>query len=1044
MFVSNANTLELLRSDYNDLYVQIENSVNLNGFVLEEISTVSAYCLYMDQKGIDRYNNLFADFNQIVNRYWQNRKDVKPVKHNRLMFRFLRKQILADRTSAGFVPPAYSEEQELVSDVKDLLNDFHSFFVSPDLFARLNEYDMNSIWVSGKGKRALSKELFGSWDSLDKKICESMKDKSKKKVEKFMKSKFFRLADLNAVDSSLVDKIGPLYAMKMNNLKSSADILATFFSCDGKTYFKGDREKTGFLKGFMDALLGISSFCMFFFPDPEYEIDSSFYNQFGAFQDIHTDIYRKYNKVRNFMTQKSLAEGKFKLNFDSSELANGWDRSKEFNSLCFILRKDGKYYLAIHGKGIKDGRVDKSEVQLCTDGEVYEKMYYKQVPDARRDLPRIFFSKGDPYRMCSDVYERLLQCRKLKKAGIVDYWISYFDSKLDFSHKLIAFYQNAISKYEGWSEYEMRFRDPESYETEEEFYDDVESQSYFIKFEKVSANEVGRLVDEGKIYLFEIYNKDFSPNSTGTKNLHTIYWEALFSERNLKTKTIKLNGQAELFFRPASREKDKPITHPIGSYLVNRYTCDNPPTLIPGDIYKEIYEYENGLRQDLSSEAESYRQRLVVKKASQSITKGNRFRTDQFSFHVPLTFNFNCKAQKDSDFNNFVVSQLVESGCNVIGIDRGEHNLLYICVVDCNGHLLYQKSLNVVGLKPTNYQEKLNDVEKSRDFARKTWDEIEKIKDLKEGYLSNVVSEIAKLMIDYNAVVFLENLNYAFKRGRFKIEKQVYQKFELALINKLNYLVFKNRQGDQIGSPLNAYQLTNKLSSFEKLHGQSGCLFYIPASYTSKVDPVTGFTNLFQFDELTTVERIRDFFGRFDSISYDCDTSSFVFSFDYNKFNCSVTNLKKSCWDVYSRGERLVFDSESKTTVVKYPTSIIVEAMESEGIDFQDSHNLISEISSLNNGFHLKEILYALKISLQLRNRNDKIDYILSPVKSSNGTFFDSRCFSEEDSLPCDADANGAYNIARKGLLAIENMKHETTPNALNVKAFDWFNYIMK
>lgn len=121
-----------------------------------------------------------------------------------------------------------------------------------------------------------------------------------------------------------------------------------------------------------------------------------------------------------------------------------------------------------------------------------------------------------------------------------------------------------------------------------------------------------------------------------------------------------------------------------------------------------------------------------------------------------------------------------------------------------------------------------------------------------------------------------------------------------------------------------------------------------------------------------------------------------------------------------------------------------MEAMESEGIDFQDSHNLISEISSLNNGFHLKEILYALKISLQLRNRNDKIDYILSPVKSSNGTFFDSRCFSEEDSLPCDADANGAYNIARKGLLAIENMKHETTPNALNVKAFDWFNYIMK
>jgi CRISPR-associated protein Cpf1 len=49
------------------------------------------------------------------------------------------------------------------------------------------------------------------------------------------------------------------------------------------------------------------------------------------------------------------------------------------------------------------------------------------------------------------------------------------------------------------------------------------------------------------------------------------------------------------------------------------------------------------------------------------------------------------------------------------------------------------------------------------------------------------------MIIEYNAIVVLEDLNFGFKRGRFKVEKQVYQKFEKMLIEKLNYLAFKDR-----------------------------------------------------------------------------------------------------------------------------------------------------------------------------------------------------------------------------------------------------------
>ena len=65
------------------------------------------------------------------------------------------------------------------------------------------------------------------------------------------------------------------------------------------------------------------------------------------------------------------------------------------------------------------------------------------------------------------------------------------------------------------------------------------------------------------------------------------------------------------------------------------------------------------------------------------------------------------------------------------------------------------------------------------------------IEELKEGYLSQVIHKITQLMVKYHAIVVLEDLNMGFMRGRQKVEKQVYQKFEKMLIDKLNYLVDK-------------------------------------------------------------------------------------------------------------------------------------------------------------------------------------------------------------------------------------------------------------
>ena len=64
-------------------------------------------------------------------------------------------------------------------------------------------------------------------------------------------------------------------------------------------------------------------------------------------------ISRLYNKTRNFLTKKEYSNNKFKINFENSTLADGWDENKETENTVVLLRKDGNYFLAIMDKSSK-------------------------------------------------------------------------------------------------------------------------------------------------------------------------------------------------------------------------------------------------------------------------------------------------------------------------------------------------------------------------------------------------------------------------------------------------------------------------------------------------------------------------------------------------------------------------------------------------------------------------------------------------------------------------------------------------------------------
>lgn len=252
-------------------------------------------------------------------------------------------------------------------------------------------------------------------------------------------------------------------------------------------------------------------------------------------------------------------------------------------------------------------------------------------------------------------------------------------------------------------------------------------------------------------------------------------------------------------------------------------------------MYKEIFDYVNAdCKPDLSEKAKALLPDVVIKNVSHEIIKDRRYTEDKFYFHVPITINFKADERRGG-INNEVRAFLKNNSINVIGIDRGERNLLYATVIDPQGNILLQKSFNTI--VNIDYATKLQHREKARDDARKNWNAIEGIKDLKEGYLSQVIHEISRMMIKYNAVIALEDLNSGFKRGRYKIERQVYQKFEKMLINKLNYLFFKDEDPLKPGGLFKGYQLTDKFTSFKELGKQCGFYFMYRPPTPLKLTP---------------------------------------------------------------------------------------------------------------------------------------------------------------------------------------------------------------
>ena len=1060
-FIDNLSIVESVRQKVDLAETEKSFSISLSQFF-----SIDFYNKCLLQDGIDYYNKIIGGetlkngekligLNELINQYRQNNKDQKIP-----FFKLLDKQILSEKI-------LFLDEIKNDTELIEALSQFaktaeEKTKIVKKLFADFVEnnskYDLAQIYISQEAFNTISNKWTSETETFAKYLFEAMKSGKLAKYEKKDNSyKFPDFIALSQMKSALlsISLEGHFWKEKYYKIskfqeKTNWEQFLAIFLYEFNSLFSdkintkdGETKQVGYylfakdlhnlilseqidipkdskvtIKDFADSVLTIYQMAKYFAVEKkrawlaEYELDS-FYTQPDSgylqfYDNAYEDIVQVYNKLRNYLTKKPYSEEKWKLNFENSTLANGWDKNKESDNSAVILQKGGKYYLGLITKGhnkIFDDRFQEKFI-VGIEGGKYEKIVYKFFPDQAKMFPKVCFSaKGLEFFRPSEEILRIYNNAEFKKGETYS---------IDSMQKLIDFYKDCLTKYEGWACYTFRHLKPtEEYQNNiGEFFRDVAEDGYRIDFQGISDQYIHEKNEKGELHLFEIHNKDWNldkardgKSKTTQKNLHTLYFESLFSNDNVvQNFPIKLNGQAEIFYRPKT-EKDK-----------------------------------------LESKKDKKGNKVIDHK---------RYSENKIFFHVPLTLNRtkNDSYRFNAQINNFLANN---KDINIIGVDRGEKHLVYYSVITQASDILESGSLNE--LNGVNYAEKLGKKAENREQARRDWQDVQGIKDLKKGYISQVVRKLADLAIKHNAIIILEDLNMRFKQVRGGIEKSIYQQLEKALIDKLSFLVDKGEKNpEQAGHLLKAYQLSAPFETFQKMGKQTGIIFYTQASYTSKSDPVTGWRPHLYL-KYFSAKKAKDDIAKFTKIEFVNDR--FELTYDIKDFQQAKEYPNKTVWKVCSNVERFRWDknlNQNKGGYTHYTniTENIQELFTKYGIDItKDLLTQISTIDEKQNTSFFRDFIFYFNLICQIRNtddseiakKNGKDDFILSPVEP----FFDSRK-DNGNKLPENGDDNGAYNIARKGIVILNKISQYSEKNEncekmkwgdLYVSNIDWDNFV--
>lgn len=1083
MFLDNiASFNKISETGVNEYFSSIEAEFTdtLNGKHLADLFQIDYFNNTLTQKKIDNYNYIVGAVNKAVNLYKQQHKNVRIP-----LLKKIHKMILSDRVTPSWLPERFESDEEMLTAIKAAYESLKEVLVGDDddslrnLLLNIDNFDLEHIYIAkDSGLTSISQQIFGYYDTYTLAIKDQLQRKNpatKKQRENpnlyderidklYKKEGSFSIAYLNRlVDTKEHITINEYYRLlgsycreggKSNNdffkqIDGAYSAISYLFSAEHGEIAQSDSD-TAVVQKLLEVYKGLQRFIKPLLghgdeADKDNEFDAKLHKVWDEL-DIITPLY---DKVRNWLSRKIYNPEKIKLCFENNgKLLSGWsdnqtksDNGTQYGGYIFRKKNEiGEYdfYLGVSS----DAKLFRHDATIGYEDGMYERFDYYQLKSKTLLGKSYVGNYGEDSNAVLSAFNNAVTKLHLEKKLVpkdnenVPKYLKRLKQDYAGFYQILMNDDNVVDAYNSMKQHILATlaslsRVPAAIELAtqtdldiDDLIDEImklpsESFGYFPV--ATAAIEEAKKREKKPLFLFKMSNKDLSyaeksskglRKSRGTENLHTMYLKALLG----MTQNVFSIGSGMVFFRHQTKGlAETTARHKANEFIANKNKLN--------DKKKSIFDYE--------------------------IVKNKRFIKDKYLFHLSMNLNY---SQPNKFDINSKVREIIRNGGikHIIGIDRGERNLIYLSLIDMEGNIVMQKSLNILkddhNAKGTDYKGLLTEREGENKEARRNWKMIANIKDLKRGYLSQVVHIISKMMVEYDAIVVLEDLNPGFIRGRQKIERNVYEQFERMLIDKLNFYVDKHKDANETGGLLHALQLTSEFKNFKKSDHQNGCLFYIPAWNTSKIDPTTGFVNLFD-TRYTNADKALEFFSKFDAIRYNEEKDWFEFEFDYDKFTQKAHGTRTK-WTLCTYGKRLR-SFKNPTKQYNWDSEVVALTDEFKRIlgeaDIDIHENLKDAIRNLEGKRrkYLEPLMQFMRLLLQLRNSKAGTDedYILSPVADENGTFYDSR--SCGDTLPKNADANGAYNIARKGLMFIGQIKE--TKDLANFK-YDisnkaWLNF---
>lgn len=1083
MFLDNiASFNKISETRVNEYFSSIEAEFTdtLNGKHLADLFQIDYFNNTLTQKKIDNYNYIVGAVNKAVNLYKQQHKNIRIP-----LLKKIHKMILSDRVTPSWLPERFESDEEMLTAIKAAYESLKEVLVGDDddslrnLLLNIDNFDLEHIYIAkDSGLTSISQQIFGYYDTYTLAIKDQLQRKNpatKKQRENpnlyderidklYKKEDSFSIAYLNRlVDTKEHITINEYYRLlgsycreggKSNNdffkqIDGAYSAISYLFSAEHGEIAQSDSD-TAVVQKLLEVYKGLQRFIKPLLghgdeADKDNEFDAKLHKVWDEL-DIITPLY---DKVRNWLSRKIYNPEKIKLCFENNgKLLSGWsdnqtksDNGTQYGGYIFRKKNEiGEYdfYLGVSS----DAKLFRHDATIGYEDGMYERFDYYQLKSKTLLGKSYVGNYGEDSNAVLSAFNNAVTKLHLEKKLVpkdnenVPKYLKRLKQDYAGFYQILMNDDNVVDAYNSMKQHILATlaslsRVPAAIELAtqtdldiDDLIDEImklpsESFGYFPV--ATAAIEEAKKREKKPLFLFKMSNKDLSyaeksskglRKSRGTENLHTMYLKALLG----MTQNVFSIGSGMVFFRHQTKGlAETTARHKANEFIANKNKLN--------DKKKSIFDYE--------------------------IVKNKRFIKDKYLFHLSMNLNY---SQPNKFDINSKVREIIRNGGikHIIGIDRGERNLIYLSLIDMEGNIVMQKSLNILkddhNAKGTDYKGLLTEREGENKEARRNWKMIANIKDLKRGYLSQVVHIISKMMVEYNAIVVLEDLNPGFIRGRQKIERNVYEQFERMLIDKLNFYVDKHKDANETGGLLHALQLTSEFKNFKKSDHQNGCLFYIPAWNTSKIDPATGFVNLFD-TRYTNADKALEFFSKFDAIRYNEEKGWFEFEFDYDKFTQKAHGTRTK-WTLCTYGKRLR-SFKNPTKQYNWDSEVVALTDEFKRIlgeaDIDIHENLKDVIRNLEGKRrkYLEPLMQFMRLLLQLRNSKAGTDedYILSPVADENGVFYDSR--SCGDQLPENADANGAYNIARKGLMLIRQIKEAKELGKVKYDISDkaWLNF---